>query len=232
MDTFSNNKNSIKNIYIPPASPILKRTSNAKLHSKPNEPKKRMITESKRWDFRPDEQTLEYQLLLLVELRDYLNNTKKSTGETEGCRNNTIEYNSRQFGRENSVNEPVVNANIPSRIQLIKQLIHSKWYGYRAQDMEKNLFCIDDIINELDIVDLLIDSRLLCFYCRKETQVLYEHVREPLQWSIERIDNKKGHDRGNVVIACLGCNLRRKTMYYERFRMTKQLHIVKHSGTV
>jgi hypothetical protein len=182
-----------KNIYIPPPTKKRESSSSSKqLKLKPQEPKKRIITTTKRWDFQPDQQTIEYQLTLLDELREW---------HTE------------------STNPP------KKHIQLLKQLIHSKWYGYRAQDLEKNLYCMDGFITEMDIVGLLIDSRLLCFYCRKEIQLLYENVRETLQWSIERIDNKKGHDRGNVVIACLGCNLRRKTMYYERFRATKQLTI-------
>ena len=188
-----------KNIYIPPPT-IKKRessTSSKQPKQKPQEPKKRIITTTKRWDFQPNEQTLEYQLFLLGELREWWN---------------------------------APSGNPAKHIQLIKQLIHSKWYGYRTQDLEKNVYCLDDFLTETDMVDLLIDSRLLCFYCRKETQLLYEHVRETLQWSIERIDNTKGHNRGNVVIACLGCNLRRKTMYYERFRATKQMTITRWGG--
>jgi hypothetical protein len=189
-----------KNIYIPPpSSSTKKRESGLKL---PPPPKKRIITTTKRWDFQPHEQTLEYQVSLLGELRNWWN----------------------ERSHDSSVLTP------SKHIQIVKQLIHSKWYGYRTQDLEKNLYSVDDFLTEIDIVDLLIDSRLLCFYCQKEIQLLYEHVRETLQWSIERIDNKKGHNRGNVVIACLGCNLRRKTMYYERFRATKQL-VITRGGT-
>ena len=52
-------------------------------------------------------------------------------------------------------------------------------------------------------------------------------MREEKQWSVERIDNNFGHNKENVTIACLECNLRRKTMYHERFKFTKQLTIVK-----
>jgi hypothetical protein len=113
------------------------------------------------------------------------------------------------------------------RVRILEQLIHSKWYGYRFQDMEKNLFCVEKNISEREIVDTLIDSRLTCFYCRKPVQLFYEFVRESSQWTLDRIDNAYGHNRDNVVIACLGCNLRRKTMYHERFVMTKQMTITK-----
>jgi hypothetical protein len=198
LDISTNHLTNIKNVYIPPLTKKRESSTSSKQPKlKPQEPKKRIIATTKRWDFQSTEQTLEYQLTLLGELREWWNDP---------------------------------SGNPTKHIQLIKQLIHSKWYGYRTQDLEKNLYCIDDFLTETDIVDLLIDSRLLCFYCRKEMQLLYEHVRETLQWSIERIDNKKGHNRGNVVIACLGCNLRRKTMYYERFRATKQLTICKEGG--
>jgi len=57
--------------------------------------------------------------------------------------------------------------------------------------------------------------------------ILYENVREPLQWTLERIDNDFGHNKNNVEIACLNCNLRRRTMYHERYLFTKELSIVK-----
>lgn len=114
-----------------------------------------------------------------------------------------------------------------ARVQLLKQHIHHKWYGYRSQDIEKKLYSAEGFVSEREIIELLLDSRLLCFYCRCSIQLFYEYVRESTQWSLERIDNTNGHNRGNVVIACLGCNLRRRTMYYERFLATKQMTITK-----
>ena len=56
-------------------------------------------------------------------------------------------------------------------------------------------------------------------------KLLYNESRDPLQWSIERIENEFGHNNDNVVIACLRCNLSRRTMYHERYRFTKQMKI-------
>jgi hypothetical protein len=71
-------------------------------------------------------------------------------------------------------------------------------------------------------------SRLCCFYCKEPAQLVYETVRDPKQWSLERIDNSFGHNAGNVEIACLACNVRRRTIYHERYLATKQMaHIVK-----
>ena len=66
-----------------------------------------------------------------------------------------------------------------------------------------------------------------CYYCKEPVQLIYEFVREPKQWTLERIDNARGHNRDNVEIACLRCNLRRRMMHHERFIFTKQLLIKK-----
>ena len=76
-------------------------------------------------------------------------------------------------------------------------------------------------------MQLLIDSELKCHYCKKEIKLLYEMVREQCQWSLDRIDNNYGHNYDNLFVTCLSCNLRRKTMYHERYEFTKQLTISK-----
>ena len=107
------------------------------------------------------------------------------------------------------------------------QQINKKISGYKAQDIGKNVFSINNIIDLSGVLQKMNDCKLKCFYCRKPTMLLYENVREPLQWTLERIDNKYGHNADNVEIACLNCNLRRRTMYHERFVFTKNLNIVK-----
>jgi hypothetical protein len=107
------------------------------------------------------------------------------------------------------------------------QQIQAKLCGYKSQDQTKQLYEPDKIINLSSTVQLLIDCQLKCYYCKESVQVLYQHVREPKQWTLERISNDFGHNLGNVEIACLSCNLRRRTMYHERFLFTKQLTIVK-----
>ena len=105
--------------------------------------------------------------------------------------------------------------------------LKTKQSGYRSQDTIKGFYDQDRFAQVCDIVDLLIDSGLSCFYCRKWATLFYENVRDPRQWSLERISNKDGHNRGNLVIACLECNMRRRTMYQERYIATKQLRVNK-----
>ena len=109
----------------------------------------------------------------------------------------------------------------------ILQQLNQKISGYRAQDIQKGLFEPDKFVDLERIVELLIKCNLECFYCKNKVQVLYEYVREPGQWTLDRIDNDYGHNKDNLEVACLQCNIRRRTMYAERYVFTKQLKIIK-----
>jgi hypothetical protein len=113
----------------------------------------------------------------------------------------------------------------------IKQQIQQKLSSYRSQDLKKNKYDSEKIINNNEVLELMLESENLCFYCKEKMYVLYENVREPKQWTLERIDNEFGHNKDNVVVSCLSCNLKRRTMYYERFLFTKQMNIVKTQDT-
>jgi hypothetical protein len=52
-------------------------------------------------------------------------------------------------------------------------------------------------------------------------------VREMQQWTLDRIDNDKGHFSDNVEISCLECNLKRKKQNSEKFLFTKQIKIIR-----
>ena len=112
---------------------------------------------------------------------------------------------------------------------LILHQIQQKINGYKNQDNIKKIFSIQDFIKLDKILDLLCECGMKCFYCQKQVYVLYDNVREPRQWTLERIDNKYGHNIDNVVISCLSCNLKRRCIYHERFLFTKQLNIIKNS---
>ena len=105
----------------------------------------------------------------------------------------------------------------------MKQEISHKLYGYKHQDMKKNLYDENEFITFQQTIEKLLACQFKCFYCNKSVNVLYEEVRDPTQWSLERIDNTFGHNYNNIVIACLYCNLHRRTIYYERYVQTKQI---------
>jgi hypothetical protein len=105
--------------------------------------------------------------------------------------------------------------------------IRRKISGYKSQDQKKNKYSEIDFIDIDFIKETILERELKCYYCRESLYVLYKSVREPKQWSVERMDNDYGHNKNNITIACLECNLKRKTIYHERFRFTKQLTIKK-----
>lgn len=111
---------------------------------------------------------------------------------------------------------------------LVESQILKKIQGYRSQDLQKQLYDERKFVDFPFVISLLQDCDMKCFYCKEYVMVLYEFVREPRQWTLERIDNSQGHNCDNVQIACLTCNLHRRTMFHERYLMTKQMaHVVK-----
>jgi hypothetical protein len=114
----------------------------------------------------------------------------------------------------------------PGSFSLFLQQISQKIYNYKIQDIEKGLFSSDQFVNQAFVLKKL-QNEPICFYCQRPVFIFYEYVREPKQWTLERIDNSRGHNCDNVEIACLTCNLRRRTMHYERFLFTKQTKFIK-----
>lgn len=123
----------------------------------------------------------------------------------------------------------IATRNISNEVQcnIIIQQIKQKISGYRSQDVLKNLLDENQLVDVNTIISLFREAQHICNYCRRPVQLLYENVREPRQWSLDRIDNAAGHNRENLFLSCLECNLRRGTMYHERYAFTKQLDIVK-----
>ena len=113
--------------------------------------------------------------------------------------------------------------NDSSKTKFINQQIKNKLSSYRCQDIEKGILNIDKFSNLSHVLDKMEECKMKCFYCKESVSLLYENVREPKQWTLERIDNKMGHNIDNVEIACLSCNLRRRTMHYERYIITKNI---------
>jgi hypothetical protein len=125
-----------------------------------------------------------------------------------------------QYGIIHDISE---NMEENHHMNFVTKEIQKKIYGYRSQDITKKLYDEVNFVDFKKVIELLLECKLDCYYCREKVLIIYEMVREPKQWSIERINNKYGHNKDNIVIACLNCNLRRKTMYHERFVFTKQM---------
>ena len=107
-------------------------------------------------------------------------------------------------------------------LSYILREIDTKRKAYIYQDKHHEIYDPRYSITTDKIVELLVSSELLCYYCRENCQVTYKESMCRRQWTLDRIDNNYGHNDMNVVIACLDCNLKRGTMDSERFRQGKQ----------
>ena len=103
--------------------------------------------------------------------------------------------------------------------------LNHKIQGYKGQDLKKDIHV--PVITLEDVLTKLVGSQLTCGYCSKPIFVLYKNVRDPMQWTLDRIDNALGHTSENTCIACLKCNLQRRVMNAEKFSFTKKLKIQK-----
>ncbi len=124
------------------------------------------------------------------------------------------------------LNKLYMDINFPIR-SLLERELNKKISGYKAQDIKKDIYEVGSLITLADTIEKLMAAKLRCFYCKREVVLLYKNVREPTQWSLDRIDNDKGHSAANTVISCLKCNLQRRVTDMGKFTFTKQLNIIK-----
>tara|TARA_Y100001958_G_C21231415_1_gene557197 strand:- start:2094 stop:2570 length:477 start_codon:yes stop_codon:yes gene_type:complete len=113
-----------------------------------------------------------------------------------------------------------------------KQIISSldnKISGYKNQDIKKYIHDNATLITREELLEKLVASKLKCYYCSASVKILYSKVREPLQWTLDRIDNDNSHTKENTVVACLKCNLKRRRIDADKFYFTKNLSIKKQS---
>ena len=84
-----------------------------------------------------------------------------------------------------------------------KDAIKLKLINCKIQDkIKKREFNID----ENYVKELLEKQNNICDNCKIEVKLEWIEPYDPLQLSINRIDNKKGHIKGNCNILCWGCN--------------------------
>jgi hypothetical protein len=111
--------------------------------------------------------------------------------------------------------------------KLVHRQILNKIAGYKCQDQHKHLFDPAKFVNFTDVLTML-NTNMTCYYCKECVLVLYDFRREPRQWTLERLNNDLGHNRDNVVLSCLQCNLRRRTMLSSKYVQTQDMkHVCK-----
>ena len=112
-------------------------------------------------------------------------------------------------------------------IKTVKKSIEKKIKGYENQDIKKDKLNKNKLIKYEDLLEILVISKLKCYYCKCDCLLMYDNVREKKQWTLDRLDNEEGHNRDNVVVSCLECNLKKGTIDDKKFKFAKQMRIIK-----
>ena len=105
-------------------------------------------------------------------------------------------------------------------------MISKKLYGYKSQDKKTEIYSDYHFIKEECVKELLESCDYTCYYCKEKVLMEYEK-RDKKQCTLDRKDNTMGHNKDNVLISCLSCNLKRRNRTVEKFLFTKQLVIKK-----
>ena len=108
-------------------------------------------------------------------------------------------------------------------IKTVKKSIEKKIKGYENQDIKKDKLNKNKLIKYEDLLEILVISKLKCYYCKCDCLLMYDNVREKKQWTLDRLNNDEGHNRDNVVVSCLECNLKKGTIDDKKFKFAGYL---------
>lgn len=128
---------------------------------------------------------------------------------------------------EEYINMIYLNKDFNDKKKIISHL-KSKLNGYKTQDVKKNRYDKNKNITYDELIEKIVISKLLCYYCRCKCLLISNEKRDGLQWTLDRINNDIGHFNNNVVISCLSCNLQKRRRNDEHFKFLKQMKIIKH----
>lgn len=117
----------------------------------------------------------------------------------------------------------VVNENE----KLFNKFINEKLSSYKQQDIKNKIYGEKFFVTNSNVVELLVECKLKCYYCNGNVGVVYKEIKDKKQWTLDRINNDMGHNSGNLVISCLDCNLKRRNTDMNKFLFTKKLNIIK-----
>lgn len=111
----------------------------------------------------------------------------------------------------------------------LRKHLARKLASYEQQDRDKERAPHDGehFTTYSELLDMLIASKMKCYYCDGAMKIAYKEVRDMTQWTLDRIDNAGIHSAGNCRVACLKCNLQKRRRDDAGFLFTKQLRIGK-----
>lgn len=128
-------------------------------------------------------------------------------------------------------NKDDTSQQFSNKQKYIYQTLYTKSYSYFNQDKTKRSELPREIIPVKILIDKLINNNYKCSYCNQNVKIIYDKVRDPLQWTLDRIDNSLNHTDTNCVISCLKCNLKRKTLEKKIFEKWNIVSVKKNDTT-
>jgi hypothetical protein len=128
---------------------------------------------------------------------------------------------------ETKKEQEIVDVEKEKICKYIKQEIKKKITSYRSQDFKKQVYDETNFIDYPFLIKKMIETHMKCFYCQCNLFIFYDQVREKYQWTMDRIDNQKGHVKDNFVLSCFACNIKRRCQQLEKFHFTKTFVLTK-----
>ena len=168
----------------------------------------------------------------------FIEETKKTTKKINAQKEKKMRVETKSWGlneqdliheKQLSILQSIKNDSFEKDAYISKLIAHikSKICGYKQQDITKDKLNDTLLVSFQETINLLTDCEMKCCYCSDNVYVLYEKVRESKQWTLDRINNDLGHNVGNLVIACLECNLNRRRTNKDAFMFTKNMVIIR-----
>lgn len=85
----------------------------------------------------------------------------------------------------------------------VKQMV----FQSRQTDVKRNRYDPINIVDREHVANLLNESEMICNYCGIDMCLDQKYASNLA--TIDRIDNRLGHIKGNCTISCFQCNVRR-----------------------
>lgn len=136
-----------------------------------------------------------------------------------------------KYNKDDKHNKDDTSQQFSNKQKYIYQTLYTKSYSYFNQDKTKRSKLPREIIPVKILIDKLINNNYKCSYCNQNVKIIYDKVRDPLQWTLDRIDNSLNHTDTNCVISCLKCNLKRKTLEKKIFEKWNIVSVKKNDTT-
>ena len=142
--------------------------------------------------------------------------------QTNPYPSNIIEIMNNHTSQVNLINKLYLGELFEERKFIISEL-KCKINSYKQQDIKKNYHESDNLITIDNVIEKLVCCKLKCYYCNEKIYIIFEKVRDNVQWTLDRLNNYDEHTNDNTIICCLQCNLQRRRKNSDKFKFTKQL---------